>query len=30
MLPSNVELLKHILEEVSFILNAVKGKIETW
>nr|WP_294875094.1 HepT-like ribonuclease domain-containing protein [uncultured Pedobacter sp.] len=26
MLPSNVELLKHILEEVSFILNAVKEK----
>ena len=26
MLPSNVELLKHILEEVSFILNAVKGR----
>jgi uncharacterized protein with HEPN domain len=26
MLPSNIELLKHILEEVSFILNTVKEK----
>ncbi|MCZ4221898.1 HepT-like ribonuclease domain-containing protein [Pedobacter rhodius] len=26
MLPSNIELLKHILEEVSFILNSVKEK----
>jgi len=26
MLPSSIELLKHILEEVSFILGAVKAK----
>lgn len=26
MLPSNVELLNHILDEVSFVLNAVQGK----
>lgn len=26
MLPSSIELVKHILDEVSFILNAVKGK----
>lgn len=26
MLPSNVELVRHILDEVSFILNAVKNK----
>lgn len=26
MLPSNIELLNHILDEVSFVLNAVKGK----
>ncbi len=25
MLPSNIELLNHILDEVTFILNAVKG-----
>lgn len=28
MLPSSIELFKHILDEVSFILNAVKGKIK--
>lgn len=26
MLPSNIELLRHILDEVSFILNATSGK----
>lgn len=26
MLPSSIELVKHILDEVSFILDAVKGK----
>jgi uncharacterized protein with HEPN domain len=26
MLPSNIELLNHILEEVSFVLSAVKEK----
>lgn len=26
MLPSNIELLKHILDETTFILNAVDGK----
>lgn len=26
MLPSSIELVKHIIDEVSFILNAVKGK----
>jgi uncharacterized protein with HEPN domain len=26
MLPSSIELVKHILEEVSFIVDAVKGK----
>jgi uncharacterized protein with HEPN domain len=26
MLPSNIELLRHILEEVSFILTTTKGK----
>lgn len=26
MLPSNIELLNHILDEVSFVLNAVNGK----
>ncbi|WEK20515.1 MAG: DUF86 domain-containing protein [Candidatus Pedobacter colombiensis] len=26
MLPSNIELLNHILDEISFVLNAVKGK----
>jgi hypothetical protein len=26
MLPSSIELVKHILDEVSFILTAVKGK----
>lgn len=26
MLPSSIELVKHIFDEVSFILNAVKGK----
>jgi uncharacterized protein with HEPN domain len=26
MLPSNIELLKHIIDEVSFILDAVKEK----
>lgn len=26
MLPSNIELLNHILDEVSFVLNAVKEK----
>ena len=29
MLPSNIELVKHILDEVSFILNAVNGKDKT-
>jgi uncharacterized protein with HEPN domain len=26
MFPSNIELLKHILEEVSFVLKAIKGR----
>jgi hypothetical protein len=26
MLPSNLELLKHILDEVSFVRNNTKGK----
>ena len=26
MLPSNIELLNHILDEVSFVLNVVRGK----
>lgn len=26
MLPSNIELLKHILDEAHFVLSAVKGK----
>lgn len=26
MLPSNIELLRHILDEISFILSVVKGK----
>jgi len=26
MFPSNIELLKHILEETSFVLNSTTGK----
>lgn len=28
MFPSNIELLKHILEEVSFVLDATQGKFK--